>query len=812
MGAFSGPEKASQPKIDNDQKKKNTKKQPQLSYSLDDKESELIQHMQSNNPYTKEGNMMQQMSKASAEDHNSKMLQLMKGANSAKSEPNNKVATATSLHEHRQKKLDPRYITITTGDITNLSHQPLQELYTDTLKAYLHNPNQCIEDNLRRIEGEIETRNLIKGTNECREFFPANYKTKFLTDHVKSLSDEELQKIRTQNERAYGIYANKHLVLNYKILQKEIAARKLDSNKTQCLAPVPPNLNDYKGKDINKSGKISSDTKNYKEAISTGLNIRSKPLLPYNNLVIGKLKYGTTVFVKSTNIKGGWYYVVSMDGQAGWINQNFVATDMPGMQAKLYHIQPGEHLGNILYREYSGKYNIRSGDDCQHLATAFVIANEGRQGVSIDKAKFKESLDQNYWKNKFDPWNKVHRAIYQSVSIKAGMNLWLPDVAFIQSLKDSGQLRTRPGIVNDLLGFGKGITGFSAGVFEGFFGSIVDTLSGLWDIAKGIIGTIGKVLTGSIISDIQNIIGELRNLSVDKMKQMASALLATVVGGAKDFASNWNHPDAYRKWNFRGKVVGNILLEVVLAIFTAGTGNALKWIGKLGKYAPKLAKILTKAVNKVDAILPKRLRRNKNGKKVKSDLDDSNTNKKDKKTRQKQLALALSKTITEAHDARDSSISVLRTNLEIVKRKFKVVRGFEINPKAQPGHYEVWMLASKHNVDPDYTTKEGNEVNGMIPKPKARITKDIYRQLEKFDPGLRKAFMKATKKGFVKGDSSSEGIKKLKGGMRIGSTLYEYELKVVHTIYGKHRLYGNISVNSKTGEKFYNFSQWKKKH
>ena len=60
------------------------------------------------------------------------------------------------------------------------------------------------------------------------------------------------------------------------------------------------------------------------------------------------------------------------------------------------------------------------------------------------------------------------------------------------------------------------------------------------------------------------------------------------------------------------------------------------------------------------------------------------------------------KIITEAHDARDSPLSVLRASLLVVKQQFRVVDRFDIIPKGG-GHYRVMMIASEHEVDGDYT-------------------------------------------------------------------------------------------------------------
>ncbi len=77
--------------------------------------------------------------------------------------------------------------------------------------------------------------------------------------------------------------------------------------------------------------------------------------------------------------------------------------------------------------------------------------------------------------------------------------------------------------------------------------------------------------------------------------------------------------------------------------------------------------------------------------------------------------------------------------MEIVKKKFKVVKNFEITPKNTPGHYEVWMIASRHKVDDDYTPKEEQngvdvksligDVDGFISSQKSRLGQKLGTKL-----------------------------------------------------------------------------------
>jgi hypothetical protein len=69
-----------------------------------------------------------------------------------------------------------------------------------------------------------------------------------------------------------------------------------------------------------------------------------------------------------------------------------------------------------------------------------------------------------------------------------------------------------------------------------------------------------------------------------------------------NFKDQWNHADIYKKWHFRGYTIGAIALEVVLAIVTGGGTVGLKVLAKIGKYFPKLEKILHKLLEVVDDV------------------------------------------------------------------------------------------------------------------------------------------------------------------------------------------------------------------
>jgi hypothetical protein len=78
-----------------------------------------------------------------------------------------------------------------------------------------------------------------------------------------------------------------------------------------------------------------------------------------------------------------------------------------------------------------------------------------------------------------------------------------------------------------------------------------------------------------------------------------------------------------------------------------------------------------------------------------------------KKAAELPAAIAQAKAITEVNDAADTPVPALIGLLNAsVKSKYSWIKRFEARPKGTSGHYSIHMIASDHEVDPDYTTKD----------------------------------------------------------------------------------------------------------
>jgi Domain of unknown function (DUF4157)/Bacterial EndoU nuclease len=486
--------------------------------------------------------------------------------------------------------------------------------------------------------------------------------------------------------------------------QAEVASIGGGSVLQKAEDPKKPQLEAYRGAAVNKAGRVSAPADQYAIAKTTGVNVRSKP--DGNLPAIGKLRYNESVHIVAKDKTGAFYFVTG--SVIGWINANFVATDMPDPLATLHHITEG-NLTTILQNHYVdlGRRSLITGNDFTTLAAAVIAANKGRWGVSVDWAAAQEWREKNRWRNFVDIWTADNFAIYHGSEIKAGANIWLPSASYIRILQSSGVIGSRPGWINDAVAVGKSIAGFTIGVGAGILGNLWDMLSGLWEMGKSIVSTIKGIIDGSLFSSIKQFYDEVKNMSLNDAFEMVKSLINMGKSAINDFMTSWNHPDEYKKWHFRGTLVGNILTEVVLAIVTGGGTLGAKIVAKLGKYFPKLAAIANKIIKVADKITPGGKKPNKPDvtPDKKPDFDHNDGDARDWFT-----TLAMAKLIAEGHDAKDTPVDVMLAQLNrTLGAKSEAVKGYRKESLGEPGRYRIVQFAKRPKtsvVDGDYTDKK----------------------------------------------------------------------------------------------------------
>lgn len=483
----------------------------------------------------------------------------------------------------------------------------------------------------------------------------------------------------------------------------------LRSSESPPQKPNEPVLEPYKGQSVNKLGQVSAPASQYSIARTGGVNVRARPdgTIPH----IAKVIYGTELQVQAFDNTGGFYFIIAKTGAVGWVNKDLVALDPPDIGARLHHITES-NLTMILKKEYVDKnlWTLGTGNDYTTLAAAVVAANAGRKGVFVDwdaADKYKEDHPMKRW---LDPWMIDNFAIYHGSTILAGHNIWLPSPAYVRMLQSSGVIGSRPGWINAAVDVGKGITGFLAGVVSGVFGSIWDTLTGLWELAEGIVSAVRGVLDGSLFAAIEDIYDTVTGMTLEQVKALVTAIITMGQNAFDDFQKKWEHPDTYQQWHFKGYIVGAVALEVVLAIFTGGATLAAKVLAKIGKYFPKLMRVLNGLLDLAKKRPGRRYRDyGGDGGRDKGDRDDEDMSSADRAWEQARVLAAIA---TEEHDRRDTPVETLIPILNTtIAPRFRGVSSYQAIPLGVPNTYKIIQRVRRSDVDDRYTGKAAKAAN-----------------------------------------------------------------------------------------------------
>lgn len=529
--------------------------------------------------------------------------------------------------------------------------------------------------------------------------------------------------------------------------------QKADSpiSETTSMGIVSTEYRDPEWKSVNQLGIVRVE-----ETSATLRGARLRQAASSSANILHHLEENTRVFIISENQGTGWVYANVANkqyrGSSGYVSSALVWRSLPDPEAVLYYISDaGMGLQKLVENHEQYKdYDIRTGDDARSIVMAVLVANdqdERTKGhVYLNKSKLAKAQDPGLLegiKDKGDEYRRVLRPILQSVELLLDKKIWLPGKQYTSALKDKGIIPTRPEWKNVAIAVTKGIGGFLSGLVEGFFSSIIDVFVGIYDLIKSIISQVMDLISGEAIRKAKEFYDTVSEMSAEELLTMLLDAVTTIVGNFfKDFERKWNANNLYQKWSFRGNVVGYVLAEVLMAIFSGGIATATKWLGKLGKLGSKLAKVLTSVFKKVDSILDKIP-----GRKKRSKLDaDDRKGTNPEKMKQLPLALSLAAGIAEAHDAKDSPVSLVLASLLPLKARFKWIDRFSYHKKS-PGHYRIVMIGSEHDVDRDYTTDVEDEASDLPEGTHREITADTARVKYVHDRGVEHGKIKAVGDG-----------------------------------------------------------------
>lgn len=506
------------------------------------------------------------------------------------------------------------------------------------------------------------------------------------------------------------------------------------------------NFADFAGLERNDRGKITGHP---------GVKLHSKPGHSFKTGIV--ISHGSTVTVvaESDPSSPGFVYVITADGKKGWIPERYISKQPGDPRAKMHRILKDETLQGLM-EEYYKDYEISTGNDYRIIAMAVYLYNKGRKPSPY----LMDEPDRDFWdetRDFVDGDMAENRRIYQSIKLKEGHHIWLPSKEMIDQMKSLGQIETRPEWMNNAIGFTKGVAGFVVGVVEGFLLGLWEMIEGLYDMGVMIGETIKKLLTGELFDQISEMWEAFKQIDEAKLKEMIDGIGDMIGEAANGFMKKWNHGSPYERWRFRGDIVGRIVLEVLLAIFTGGAGNVAKIMGYIGKVAPKLFKVLSKILKTVEKVNPGNLLKKRRGidldkkpdidpkykqiqgsdvdahylknkkrldKEAYDDADPSFRDKKDQHSLDKLQALGMAKAIEEMYDAMDPGLPIGAV-IKILDAAITVQGVHFKYRKLGPGHYMIRMIGSDSEVD-DHTTSTEESSDGS-PRGNASLLDDSGR-------------------------------------------------------------------------------------
>jgi nucleoid-associated protein YgaU len=318
---------------------------------------------------------------------------------------------------------------------------------------------------------------------------------------------------------------------------------------------------DLRGKPVRKRGiTYKEEGAKLRDKPSSGPASRVKKLLPLN----------TRLFVDSED--NDHYLVTTNSGDFGYVAKSHIKTRPPEPNATIHHVKAGDTALKISRKHYGGQATW--GADHRFFVNGLVRANQGKGRRGIYKSD--------------------NDADWDTTKVRAGYAIWVPSAAFMHSLHGkvgSGSItqatwETTKRAASAVADFAIGAGAFIGGLLHGIAESVWDILVGLKDLAVMVWDILKSLFTGNLLKDAQGLWNDFANLDVGKLAQ----------SWIDKLDAKWNHADLLTRWHFRGWLIGYLIAEVVMLVFSGGVIQGIKWLSKTGKLAkiaqsmPRIAK------------------------------------------------------------------------------------------------------------------------------------------------------------------------------------------------------------------------------
>ncbi len=309
-----------------------------------------------------------------------------------------------------------------------------------------------------------------------------------------------------------------------------------------------------------------------------GLNLRPQPSADAWFKTPQKIADRTKLLVDRQAGKD-WAHVTLTDGRSGWVDSQFVDTRWPEPDAQLHRVVAGDSAFSLAHQYYEQDARLIRGIDKRFFVTVLAYVNPH---LNIDDLR---PSPAEYL------WVPSARFAFSLAGILSHGTLTGGAWAELSGAW-SGAWSATEGAAEAAWGYVEGNVAFDVGLLQGAWDAVWSTITGLAGLAKLpfdlVFGLVRDLITGTLVGKAGALWDTVTHLDLGKLLGTAG----TAVGLAlKDFAAKWNDPDVIKRWNFRGFVVGEALVQVLLTVFSGGAFAALKAVSRAGELADLIARV-----------------------------------------------------------------------------------------------------------------------------------------------------------------------------------------------------------------------------
>ncbi|HVZ39676.1 MAG TPA: DUF4157 domain-containing protein [Candidatus Kapabacteria bacterium] len=290
---------------------------------------------------------------------------------------------------------------------------------------------------------------------------------------------------------------------------------------------------------------------------------KSGVLLPFNQHLIVVKPTDNLFFVQMQGDK---------DDRFGYVEQADIDTHVPDPSSMLYKIPGGETADRLVERTY-GIVESGAGTD---------KPGEGGFTWGKDKRLYVNAL--LYINRKAGRSDGIRGDSYQSARTYAGKFIWLPSKQYILYLRDTGEILSgsftydaTQAILNSTLGPAVMQVGIVHGALESLWGLV----EGLYELVRLAIELFVSLIKGDLWAKVSAFWTELEKMDIS----------ALITAGIEGVVEKWNDRSFFKKWEYRGWLIGYVAMEIILTFFTEGLFAAVKGVARTAELMKFVEKI-----------------------------------------------------------------------------------------------------------------------------------------------------------------------------------------------------------------------------